>query len=374
MEAIRDYNPHLGYKDEVIPRNFKLVHSVCQRFAKTAAYLGMSYEDIYSEGCIGLVKAFNKYDPSKFDGKVTKFSTYAVPIIQGEILRYLRDYSGQLKVSRQIKDLARKIKLSNMVQEPPGVIAKSLGCEIPIIKTALEYLDVSILSADQPIQFKDNENASLHDIIPKNQDFSSVHVKEFIEALPISQRKIVELRIAGKSQAEIGEALGISQVSASRTLAKVKEKLVVYMNGESIASDINVREVAEMKEGEKLEFTKETYLELKKKGLLDSEIIRKCQITEGKFYYHKKKWESEAATKKAPEKPKAKEEPQKGLMDAEESYKKEIQLLNAQLEQMKEAHVIELEKYKSLADSYKSELTKADEQNEMLRKLLKTLL
>lgn len=82
MSGPIEYNPYLGYKDDVILKNMKLVHSIANRYRKRCTPT-ISYEDLVSEGVIGMIKAFHKYDPTAFDGKVTRFSTFAVPTIQG---------------------------------------------------------------------------------------------------------------------------------------------------------------------------------------------------------------------------------------------------------------------------------------------------
>ena len=95
-------NPHLpGDRDTFINKNMGLVRYICNKYRNSVTVDGaVDYEDLFMEGCIGLIKAYDNYDPTKFE-RVTQFSTYAVPKIQGEIKKFLRDKLGALKFSRE---------------------------------------------------------------------------------------------------------------------------------------------------------------------------------------------------------------------------------------------------------------------------------
>ena len=198
---------------------------------------GYEYEDIFQLGCIGLVKAIKNFDPAF---KV-KFSTYAVPMIIGEIKRFLRD-DGMIKVSRNTKSLARKIyfdkeELTRRLDREPTIEELSEFCEIEkedivfAIESAssLQYLHDTIHQDDgAPVLLIDKlseKSADDNDMIDK------IALKEALRSLDDKSRQIIMLRyFKDKTQVQVAKMLGISQVQVSRIEKKVlysmREKLM----------------------------------------------------------------------------------------------------------------------------------------------------
>ncbi|MFR5265996.1 RNA polymerase sporulation sigma factor SigF [Clostridium sp.] len=212
--------------------NTPLVSSLCKKFLNR----GYEYEDIFQLGCMGLVKAINNFD-SSYD---VKFSTYAVPMILGEIKRFLRD-DGIIKVSRNLKVLAQKLHFQK------EVLLKELGRE-PTIDELANYVGVDkeeILLALESV----NNMSYLHDTIHQDEGspillidkisedsdeqddmIEKIALKEAIRDLDSKSRKIIVLRyFKDKTQSEVAKLLGISQVQVSRIekkiLVNIKDKL-----------------------------------------------------------------------------------------------------------------------------------------------------
>ena len=206
-------------KEELICGNLKLVLSIVQRFAARCDNM----DDLFQVGCIGLVKAIDHFDLSH----QVRFSTYAVPMIMGEIRRYLRDNSV-IRVSRHLKDLAYQIfRLKEAYvhehQEEPSIawLAEQCGVKKKDVADALDACQ-SVLSIFEPIYSSDGDELYLldqikdeHDEIAKERDVISLH--QSMHALNARELDIIRRRYyEDQTQMEIATELGISQAQVSR--------------------------------------------------------------------------------------------------------------------------------------------------------------
>ncbi|GGF87441.1 RNA polymerase sporulation sigma factor SigF [Paenibacillus abyssi] len=211
-----------GARDTLVQCNIRLVWSVVQRFINR----GYDPEDLFQIGCIGLLKSVDKFDLS-YD---VKFSTYAVPMIIGEIQRFLRD-DGTLKVSRSLKEMANKVRKAK------DELSKVLG-RLPTIKEVANHLGIS----PEDVVFAQEANkppTSIHETVFENDGdpitlmdqiaddsqekwFDKLALSEAIETLSERERLIVYLRYyRDQTQSEVASRLGISQVQVSRLEKKI---------------------------------------------------------------------------------------------------------------------------------------------------------
>ncbi|MGG7164323.1 RNA polymerase sporulation sigma factor SigF [Clostridium ihumii] len=218
--------------DYLVEMNLPLVSSLSKKFLNR----GYEYDDIFQIGCIGLVKAINNFDNS-FN---VKFSTYAVPMIVGEIKRFLRD-DGIIKVSRSIKTIAKKIHYDK------DTLAKTLGRE-PTVEELSEFSGIdkeeiiTALEASNNMQYlydtiHHDDGAPVLLIDKLSEDYEEdtevldkIALKEALGKLDNKSRQIIMLRyFKDKTQIEVAKMLGISQVQVSRiekrVLKKMKDKL-----------------------------------------------------------------------------------------------------------------------------------------------------
>lgn len=216
-------------RETLIQGNLRLVLSVIQKFTGR----GENLDDLFQIGCIGLMKAIDNFDTSH----QVKFSTYAVPMIIGEIRRYLRD-NNPIRVSRSIKDTAYRAmqareKLINKNQREPTVteIATELNIPRADVVIALESI-VEPISLYDPIYSDGGDTIYLLDQVGDNNDdnnlLGEIALKEAIKNLSYREKKILSLRfMCGKTQMEVSEEIGISQAQVSRlekcALKKIRE-------------------------------------------------------------------------------------------------------------------------------------------------------
>ena len=206
-------------RDTFITGNLRLVLSVIQRFGNR----GENPDDLFQVGCIGLIKALDNFDMSHG----VKFSTYAVPMIIGEVRRYLRD-NNAIRVSRSLRDLAYKAlqareNLARQLQrEPPmAEIAKEMDVEQEEVVLALESIQEPI-SLYEPVFHDDGDAIYVMDQVSdtKNTDekwIENIALSEAMKKLTPRERKILNMRFfEGKTQMEVAEEISISQAQVSR--------------------------------------------------------------------------------------------------------------------------------------------------------------
>lgn len=220
-------------RDQVVTENVGLVWSIVRRFTGR----GHEMEDLFQIGTIGLIKSIDKFDDS-FD---VKFSTYAVPMITGEIKRFLRD-DGMIKVSRSLKEVAGKVKItremlnSRLGREPTiEEISEEISVSTEDIVMALES-NAEVESLYKTIYQGDGNAIYLIDKLEETKDenermIDKLALKEIIESLDKKDQDIIRLRyFMDKTQTDIAKELGISQVQVSRLEKKIlntmREKLV----------------------------------------------------------------------------------------------------------------------------------------------------
>ena len=218
-------------RQKMIQGNLRLVLSVVQKFSGR----GENLDDLFQVGCIGLIKAIDHFDPSL---KV-RFSTYGVPMIVGEIRRFLRD-NAPVRVSRSIRDLAYHSmqaweELQKQTGREPRVseIAARLGATPENVAMALESV-VEPVSLYEPAYTDGDESVALMDRVPEaggeESWVSSIMFKDTMRTLSQRERRIISLRyLSGKTQVQVAREIGISQAQVSRleknALCRIREQI-----------------------------------------------------------------------------------------------------------------------------------------------------
>ena len=215
-------------REQLVEENVGLVWFVVKRFYGR----GTEAEDLFQIGSIGLLKAIDKFDLS-YD---VKFSTYAVPMISGEIKRFLRD-DGMIKVSRSLKELAYKSvqareKLTDWLGREPTLeeLAEETGAEKEEIVQAMEA-GGEVESLYRPIHQKEGSEIRLLDRIEErdrkeDRILDTMVLKQLLETLDAKERQLIYLRyFADRTQSDVGKIMGISQVQVSRMEKRIIEEL-----------------------------------------------------------------------------------------------------------------------------------------------------
>lgn len=215
-------------REKLIKGNLRLVLSVIQKFTGR----GENPDDLFQVGCIGLIKAIDNFN-TDLD---VRFSTYAVPMISGELRRYLRD-NTPIRVSRSLRDLAyramqAKEELTARLKREPDIMEIAAEINVPKaeVVTALESISEPV-SLYEPIYSESGDTLYILDQIGDGSDSSGwideLSFRDAVESLTDREKKILYLRFyRGKTQVEVAEEIGISQAQVSRleknTLEKIK--------------------------------------------------------------------------------------------------------------------------------------------------------
>ena len=215
-------------RDMLARQHLGLVHALCKRFVGK----GIEYEELFSAGCLGLSKAINNFDESRN----LQFSTYAFPVIMGELKRLFRD-GGAVKVSRSVRELSLKAARLNSES------LKENGAELSVSQLA-EKLNVSaekiveaLGSARAPLsltaEYDEDGNPQLDVPIPDIQDEISerLSLEQALNALEEQDRRLIRLRYyQSKIQSETARMLGMTQVQVSRREKKILSQIRLYLN------------------------------------------------------------------------------------------------------------------------------------------------
>ncbi len=206
-------------REKFITGNLRLVLSVIQRFNNR----GENPDDLFQVGCIGLIKALDNFDLSHG----VKFSTYAVPMIIGEVRRYLRD-NNSIRVSRSLRDIAYKAlqakeQLSSRLSREPSVveIAREIGAEREDVVMAMDSIQEPV-SLFEPVFHDDGDAIYVMDQVQdtKNTDekwIENISLSEAMDKLSPREKHILKMRFfEGKTQMEVAEEISISQAQVSR--------------------------------------------------------------------------------------------------------------------------------------------------------------
>ncbi len=218
-------------REDLIRGNLRLVLSVIQRFSGR----GESADDLFQVGCIGLIKAIDNFDITQ----PVRFSTYAVPMIMGELRRYLRD-NAPVRVSRSVRDLAyramqAKERLTASKGSEPKIedIAAEIGATRQEVVIALEAISEPI-SLYEPVFSESGDTIYVLDQLGDHNDdmnwLNEISLKEAIQGLGQREKRILSLRfLKGRTQVEVAREIGISQAQVSRlekgALQKIKNHI-----------------------------------------------------------------------------------------------------------------------------------------------------
>lgn len=215
-------------KTKLIEENSPLIKSIIKPYR----FKGVEYDDLYQLGCLGFIKAIQNFS----EEYNTKFSTYAVPMIAGEVKRFMRD-DGSIKVSRALKTLNIQINRfimefkANNKDDSPTIeqIAKHFSLDEQEVVFAMDSKK-ALLSLDEKVDESNPRSRLVMESIEEpdavDNILDTIMLKDIISSLPKRDKSIIALRyFQDKTQAEIAERLGVSQVQVSRLECKILEKL-----------------------------------------------------------------------------------------------------------------------------------------------------
>ncbi|GAB3797248.1 sigma-70 family RNA polymerase sigma factor [Virgibacillus kimchii] len=218
---MKKINGILMSEDECYQEHYRLIYHALRPFLYGDT--GVDPEDLISEGKIGFIKAYRNFD----DSLGYKFSSYAIRIIKFEAMRYIRDKGKSVKHPRTAIELANRINAAGLEEFSLKDIAVKFNTSEKDVEIALETMKV-VDSLNASV-FQDSEKVTMLDQLGNEEDFTAVYVKDFLESLNGDERQIINMRLEDRTQREIGNAVGVSQIQISRKLKSIGEKYLEYV-------------------------------------------------------------------------------------------------------------------------------------------------
>lgn len=215
-------------REQMVENNLGLVHACAHKFKGR----GMEYDDLFQAGCMGLVKAVDAFDWNRG----VRFSTYAVPVILGEMRRLFRD-GGSIKVSRTLKELSLKTMRTREILTARTGREPTIGELAELLERDPADIAEAISAAAPPISLTENDDEGGGQIdipidSPEEEMADSISLKQVVGQLDANDRKLIVLRyFGGKTQTQTAQMLGMTQVQVSRREKKILTQLRQELTG-----------------------------------------------------------------------------------------------------------------------------------------------
>lgn len=215
-------------REQMVESNLGLVHACAHKFKGR----GMEYDDLFQAGCMGLVKAVDAFDWNRG----VRFSTYAVPVILGEMRRLFRD-GGSIKVSRTLKELSLKTMRTREILTARTGREPTIGELAELLERDPADISEAISAAAPPISLTENDDDGGGQIdipidSPEEEMADSISLKQVVGQLDANDRKLIVLRyFGGKTQTQTAQMLGMTQVQVSRREKKILTQLRQELTG-----------------------------------------------------------------------------------------------------------------------------------------------
>jgi RNA polymerase sigma factor (sigma-70 family) len=285
---MKEINGVLTTKEDAVVNNMKLVYKLSRKYYSAAKMIGLDPDDLHHIGAIGIMRAYDKYDPSTGHKFSTLAGHYIGFTIKDEFYRKNANITG---FSNTTKVLAYKIRKDGNQDCSLEEIMKLYECKEKQAQLVMDCINFVITSLDKTVS-DEEDSTSYHGFNSVEDDTSSIFVKEFLETLTPMECEVVELTSQGLSQADIGHLYGVSRTRIWQILELIREKYLKYQAG------VPLKKV-EKEELSMIEVTQEQYLALKNKEvdgkkLTEKEIAEELGMSTATLWNKKSKWKMES--------------------------------------------------------------------------------
>lgn len=208
---------------EMVIKNLGLVHNIAVIMNRKVNNSVVDYDDLVSEGCIGLINATETFDPERG----FQFSTYAYRVISGYIYNFLKYQMQAIRYPREVYKIAKAIRSEDLSFKQ---VLQRFKCTKKLAETAFECASLQMLSMDSALTH-DEETVSLKDVLPSLEDFSTAHVDEFKSTLSNEERGMLDLTIRGYNKLEIAASMGIDYKHVKKKMDSMRSRFGRYRAG-----------------------------------------------------------------------------------------------------------------------------------------------
>lgn len=278
---LKEFNRALGPKDEVIREGLKTVRKIAQRYRPICYAKGIDIEDLISEGTIGLLLAYDRFDPQR---RGVNFISYAYPYIKGHMVDFIQEKSPIIRLPQNLGRIVYHIFKSNLDGQSRNQVAEHLGISL---EKAAEVTELSrlqtIKSLNQPVISSFDESGSeLMDFIKSHDDLSEIFVTQFMNTLNPKEQEALSLLMQGFREYEIARRMSIFREEVAEIVQELQKKVALHFGiergseGEGLQKKFNV--------------TREQYMDLRAKGFTDARIAERFGMGDSALYKRKKTW------------------------------------------------------------------------------------
>lgn len=209
---------------EMVLENRGLVHKFAKKWEWMTKNTAADYDDLFSEGCIGLIKAIQTFDPERG----YKFSSHACPQIEGRILNFLNQQLPLIHYPHQIRAMIKVIKKDELTVKQ---VVTRFKCSQQFAKLAYECAHTKVVSLNTERAVVGEDTMTLEDIIPSIDDFSTAHADEFMSTLSSEEQAIVDLMDRGFNKLEAAVETGVDYYQVTKKIESIRVKFRQYQAG-----------------------------------------------------------------------------------------------------------------------------------------------
>ncbi len=266
-------------KEEVIRESLKFVRRIAGKYRALCYATGIDLEDLISEGTIGLLLAYKRFDPRRGG-----FYSYAYPYIKGHIVDYIRDKAAIIRLPQKTNRLIHQIFQEDMKNKSPEKVAESLGIRPDRATKILQFTRLKeIKSLNQHVKFGiEKPGVELIDLIKCEDDMSEIIVEQFIQTLEPGETTMLKYLMDGLKLFEIARRMLCTCKDITNMLSEVQKKAAIYFGLDKGSEGTLLQK--------KFNVTKEQYQELRLKGYTDARIAKQFGMGDSALYRRKKEW------------------------------------------------------------------------------------
>ncbi|MGF7050398.1 RNA polymerase sigma factor (sigma-70 family) [Paenibacillus sp. DS2015] len=277
---LREHNPHLGDREEIIRQGLKSVRKIAQRYKSLCYAKGIDIEDMVSEGTIGLLLAYDRFDPGE---REVHFNAFSFPYIKGHMLQFVQKKAAIIRFPQLPGQLVQKIVSENLESQTPEVVSKRLNLSLEKATDALQNSKLAIVgSLNQTVRLGTGEEGSeLINFVPTHDDDTVLQVEQFINTLDSFEKRVVRFLLDGFKIYEVARRMSVSKDKLNSRLDGLQKKASSYFYHVSGSEGMDMR---------RANVTKNKYMELRAQDLSDAKVAEQLGVGIKVLYKFKREW------------------------------------------------------------------------------------
>lgn len=277
---LREYNPYLGNREEFIRQGLKSVRKIAQRYKALCYAKGIDIEDLISEGTIGLLLAYDRFDPGE---REVHFNAFSFPYIKGHMLQFIQNKAAIIRFPQVPGQWVQKIVSENLESRTPEVVSKKLNLSLEKATVALQNSKLGLVgSLNKTVRLGNGEEGNeLINFVPTHDDDSVLQVEQFINTLDSFEKRVVGFLLDGFKLYEVARRMSVSKDKLNSCLDALQKKASSYFYHVPEGEEMDMR---------RANVTLNKYMELRKQDLTDVKVAEHLGVGIKVLYKFKREW------------------------------------------------------------------------------------